>query len=90
MRHIHCCRPGAPLVFPGGFGLFQQDNAPCHTAHIVREWFEEHDKELKVLSWPPKCPDLNLIEQLWNVLDQQVIDPRQLHLATYMYYMFQQ
>ncbi|MCI4395292.1 hypothetical protein PGIGA_G00178730 [Pangasianodon gigas] len=34
--------------FPNGSGLFHQDNAPCHTAKIVQEWFEEHDKELKI------------------------------------------
>ncbi|MCJ8740377.1 hypothetical protein PDJAM_G00058260 [Pangasius djambal] len=28
-----------------GSGLFQQDSAPCHTAKIIQEWFEEHDKE---------------------------------------------
>lgn len=36
-------------VFPGGSGLIQRDNALCHTAKIVKEWFEEHEKELKVL-----------------------------------------
>ena len=35
--------PFMAMVFPDDSGLFQQDNAPCHTAHIVREWFEEHD-----------------------------------------------
>ena len=29
--------PFMAMVFPDGSGLFQQDNAPCHTAHIVRE-----------------------------------------------------
>ena len=30
-------------------GLSQQDNAPCHTAQMVWEWFEECDEEFKVL-----------------------------------------
>lgn len=46
-----------PMVFPSEFGLFQQDNAPSQTAHTVQERFEEHDKEFKVLSWPPNSPD---------------------------------
>ena len=29
--------PFMAMVFPDGSGLFQQDNAPSHTAHIVRE-----------------------------------------------------
>ncbi|KAJ8276573.1 hypothetical protein COCON_G00083250, partial [Conger conger] len=41
--------PFMATVFPDGSGLFQQDNAPCHTAHIVQEWFEEHEEEFKVL-----------------------------------------
>jgi len=39
-------------VFPGGCGLFQQDNAPCHKAKMVQEWFEEHNNEFEVLTWP--------------------------------------
>ena len=35
--------PFMAMVFPDGSGLFQQDNAPCHTAHVVWQWFEEHD-----------------------------------------------
>jgi len=42
----NCCRPGAPLLDNGGSDLFQQDKAPCHTAPIVQECFEDHDEEL--------------------------------------------
>lgn len=28
--------------FPEDNGLFQQDDAPCHTANIVQDLFEEH------------------------------------------------
>ena len=64
--------PFMAMVFPDGSGLFQQDNAPCHTAHIVRECFEEHYEVFTVLPWLPNAPDLNLIEHLWDVLDRQV------------------
>ncbi|MCI4393629.1 hypothetical protein PGIGA_G00159810 [Pangasianodon gigas] len=64
--------PFMATVFPNDSGLFQQDNAPCHTAKIVQEWFEEHDKKFKVFTWPPNPPDLNPTEHLWDVLDKQV------------------
>lgn len=36
-----------------------------------QEGFKEHN-ELRVLTWPPNSPDLDPIEQLWDVLDKQV------------------
>ncbi|KAK3549263.1 hypothetical protein QTP70_034455 [Hemibagrus guttatus] len=28
-------------IFPDGCGLFQQDNAPCHKAEMLQEWFDD-------------------------------------------------
>jgi len=67
--HTH---PFMETVFPGGCGLFQQDNAFCHKAKMVQEWFEEHNNEFEVLTWPPNSPDLSPIEHLWDVLNKQV------------------
>ncbi len=52
------------MVFSDDSGLFQQDNVPCHTVKIVQGQCEEHDKEFKVLPWPPHFPALNPIEHL--------------------------
>lgn len=60
------------LVFPDGSGLLQLDDAPCNCARPGQEWCEEHDKDFKVLPWPPKSPDLSPIEALWDVLEAQV------------------
>ncbi|GBM87441.1 Transposable element Tc1 transposase [Araneus ventricosus] len=38
------------FVFPTGKGIFQQDNALCHKARIVLEWFEEHTDEFHLMS----------------------------------------
>ena len=50
--------------------IFQQDNAPCHRAKIVSEWFES--KNIERLTRPPNSPDLNCIENLWSWLDKEI------------------
>ncbi|KAK3535325.1 hypothetical protein QTP70_007940 [Hemibagrus guttatus] len=66
--HVH---PFMETLFPDGCGLFQQDNAPCHKAEMVQEWFDDHNNQFEVLT-PPNSPDLNPIQNLWDVLDKQV------------------
>ncbi|GBM96953.1 hypothetical protein AVEN_69321-1, partial [Araneus ventricosus] len=64
--------PYMAFVFPTGNGIFQQDNASCHKARIVLEWFEEHTDEFHLMFWPPNSPDLNPMEHIWNVIKRQL------------------
>ena len=52
--------------------MFQQDNAPCHKARIVLEWFYEHDTEFQLMSQLPGSLDRNPTEHIWNVMERQL------------------
>ena len=52
--------------------IFQDYNAPIHTAKKVQSWFEEHQNIIKHLPWPAQSLDLNIIEPLGRVLEQRV------------------
>lgn len=47
--HEYCCWPCSSLygrsLFPAFRGSFRRDNAPHHKAHILSNWFHEHDHE---------------------------------------------
>ncbi len=48
--HVH---PFKTTVYTSSNGYFQQDNAPCHKAQIISDWFLEHDNEFTFHKWPP-------------------------------------
>ena len=54
-----------------GCSIFMQDGAPCHTAKKVQQWFDDHPW-VTLLPWAPQSPDMNIIENLWTLLKQEV------------------
>ena len=66
----YCAVPSLQHLFGDQPAIFQQDNAPCHTAKVVKEWIEANN--IDVLSWPGNSPDLNPIEHIWDHLARQV------------------
>ena len=55
--------------FGNGF-LFMDDNAPCHRARVVRNELAHHN--VASLDWPARSPDLNPIEQAWDILGRGI------------------
>ena len=58
--------PTYGMNFIGSDYIYQQDNAPCHSAQHTRDSFSELG--IKTLDWPPQSPDLNPIEGVWRLI----------------------
>ena len=56
---------------PYSTGTFMQDGASCHTAKIIKEWFEFVSIDY-IKDWPGNSPDLNPIENLWAIIKSKL------------------
>ena len=52
--------------------VLQQDNCSIHVSKLMKEWMAKVN--VTTLEWPARSPDLNLIENFWEMLAQLVYD----------------
>lgn len=62
--------PSFKEFFPHGPWYFQQDNVRFHTTPETIAFL--HNKGITFIEWAPWSPDLNPVENLWNVLKAAV------------------
>ncbi|UYV63562.1 K02A2.6-like, partial [Cordylochernes scorpioides] len=48
--------------------IYQQDNAPTHTARISQQALQD----VQMLPWPPYSPDLSPIEHVWDIIGRRL------------------
>ncbi|GBM66565.1 hypothetical protein AVEN_251980-1 [Araneus ventricosus] len=52
------------IVHSDGLGQFQQDNAIPHASRVATKWLQEHSSDFRHFHWPPKSPEMNIIEDI--------------------------
>lgn len=58
--------------------VWQQDNAPCHTAKLIKTFLK--NEQIQLLNWPPYSPDISPIENIFHMLKNAVYDGAQFSL----------
>jgi transposase len=56
--------------------VLQQDNDPSHRAaeQHVTAWRRQRNRSVEILKkWPPNSPDLNIIENIWSIVDAKLL-----------------
>jgi DDE superfamily endonuclease len=65
--------PAANDIYQDQDWLLVQDSAPYHTASTVYQWLDNHAiNYISKHSWPPNSPHLNIIENVWARICNQI------------------
>ena len=56
-----------------------RDGAPAHRTKLVKKWLSEEN--IPTLEWPDNSPDLNPIENAWNVMKNKVQETQPVNIS---------
>ncbi|GBL78678.1 hypothetical protein AVEN_65249-1 [Araneus ventricosus] len=71
------------IVHSDRLGQFQQDNATLHASRVATKWHQEHSSDFRHFHWPPKSPEMNIIEDIRDAL-LHAVEKRSPHPRTPM------
>ncbi|GBM24270.1 hypothetical protein AVEN_22596-1 [Araneus ventricosus] len=46
----------------------RQDNATPHASRVATKWLQKHSFDFRHFHWPPKSPEMNIIEDIRDAL----------------------
>ncbi|GBO10760.1 hypothetical protein AVEN_174959-1 [Araneus ventricosus] len=64
-NHLHSFMS---TVHSDGLGQFQQNNATPNALRVATKWLQEHSSDFRHFHWPPKSPEMNIIEDIRDAL----------------------
>ncbi|GBN03275.1 hypothetical protein AVEN_142220-1 [Araneus ventricosus] len=56
------------IVHSDRLGQFQQDNATPHAFRVATKWLRKHSSDFRHFHWPPKSPEMIIIEDIRDAL----------------------
>lgn len=68
--------------------LFQQDNCKVHVSKMTKNYLET--AKIKTIDWPSMSPDLNIQENIWKIISDEVYDQKQYDSAELLWQSIQE
>ncbi|GBM12708.1 hypothetical protein AVEN_9538-1 [Araneus ventricosus] len=56
------------IVHSDGLGQFQHIDATPHVLRVATKSLQKHSTDFRHFHCPPKSPDMNIIEDIWDAL----------------------